>query len=100
DEAGQVSLANAVAMSGCARNPVLLGDPQQLPQVTKGTHPKGAEQSALGHLLDGQATIPPELGLFLGTTWRLHPDVCRFVSEISYEGRLQPDPSCARQALD
>jgi predicted RecB family nuclease len=100
DEAGQVSLANVVAMSGCARNLVLLGDPQQLPQVTKGTHPKGAEQSALGHVLGEHATVPPELGLFLGTTWRLHPDVCRFVSEISYEGRLEPDPSCARQSLD
>ncbi|HLG69790.1 MAG TPA: TM0106 family RecB-like putative nuclease [Chloroflexota bacterium] len=100
DEAGQVSLANVVAMSGCARNLVLLGDPQQLSQVTKGTHPKGAEQSALGHLLAGHATMRPELGLFLGTTWRLHPDVCRFVSEISYEGRLDPDPSCARQSLD
>ncbi len=99
DEAGQVSLANVVAMSGCARNLVLLGDPQQLPQVTKGTHPKGAEQSALGHLLGAHATIPAELGLFLDTTWRLHPDVCRFVSEISYEGRLEPDSSCARQSL-
>ena len=100
DEAGQMSLANVLAVSGAARNLVLLGDPQQLPQVTKGTHPKGAEASALGHLLGEHATIPPDRGLFLATTWRLHPNICRFVSEVSYESRLEPDPACARQAID
>ncbi|MGH2519046.1 MAG: TM0106 family RecB-like putative nuclease, partial [Chloroflexota bacterium] len=99
DEAGQMSLANVVAISGAARNLVLLGDPQQLPQVTKGIHPKGAEASALGHLLGEHATIPPDQGLFLAATWRLHPSICRFVSEVSYEGRLEPDPSCGRQAI-
>ncbi len=74
DEAGQMSLANVVAMAGAADSFVLLGDPQQLDQPLQGTHPPGAERSALAHVLDGLATIPPDRGLFLETTWRLHPD--------------------------
>ncbi|MEA2367338.1 MAG: hypothetical protein QOH38_56, partial [Thermoleophilaceae bacterium] len=97
DEAGQVSLADALAMATCARNLVLLGDPQQLAQVSQGTHPAGAGASALEHVLAGDDTIPPERGLFLGFTWRMHPDVARFVSEMSYQGRLHSAPDCARQ---
>jgi uncharacterized protein len=97
DEAGQVSLADALAMATCARNLVLLGDPQQLAQVSQGTHPEGAAASALEHVLAGEDTIPPERGLFLGFTWRMHPDVSRFVSEMSYEGRLQSAQGCAYQ---
>jgi superfamily I DNA and/or RNA helicase len=97
DEAGQVSLADALAMATCARNLVLLGDPQQLSQVSQGTHPEGAAASALEHVLAGGDTIPPERGLFLGFTWRMHPDVARFVSEMSYEERLRSAPDCARQ---
>nr|MBA2474354.1 TM0106 family RecB-like putative nuclease [Actinomycetota bacterium] len=97
DEAGQVSLADALAMGTCARNLVLLGDPQQLAQVSQGTHPRGVGASVLEHLLDGEETIPPERGLFLGVTWRMHPDVCGFVSEISYEGRLHSAERCSRQ---
>jgi hypothetical protein len=89
DEAGQMSLANVVLMGGAARSVVLLGDPNQLPQVTKGTHPEGAGASALEHVLDGLDTIPPERGLFLDKTWRLHPDVCDYISEAFYEGRLE-----------
>ncbi|HZQ64108.1 MAG TPA: TM0106 family RecB-like putative nuclease [Gaiellaceae bacterium] len=92
DEAGQVSLADAVAMATCARNVVLVGDPQQLAQVTQGTHPVGAGASVLQHLLAGHRTIPPDRGLFLERTFRLHPDVCAYVSEEFYEGRLVPDP--------
>jgi predicted RecB family nuclease len=99
DEAGQLSLANAVAVSAAARNLILLGDPQQLDQPLKGTHPPGAEASALGHVLDGKSTMPPELGLFLEKTWRLHPDLCEFTSEAFYEGRLDSEPWLARQAL-
>ena len=91
DEAGQVSLADALAMSTCARNVVLVGDPQQLGQVLQGSHPSGTEASVLEHLLGGEATVPPDLGLFLERTFRLHPDVCAYVSEEFYEGRLQPD---------
>jgi uncharacterized protein len=92
DEAGQVSLADALAIGSSARNVVLVGDPQQLAQVTQGTHPVGTEASVLTWLLDGHATIPPDRGLFLERTFRLHPDVCRYVSEEFYEGRLHPDP--------
>ena len=92
DEAGQVSLADALAMATSARNLVLVGDPQQLGQVLQGSHPDGSEASVLEHLLDGAATIPPNRGIFLERTYRLHPDVCGFISEEFYEGRLRPDP--------
>jgi uncharacterized protein len=99
DEAGQMSLANAIAVSPAGRSLVLLGDPQQLDQPLQGVHPQGAERSALGHLLGDAATIPASLGLFLERTWRLHPDVCRFTSEAFYESRLEPEPHLAVQAL-
>jgi uncharacterized protein len=95
DEAGQVSLADALAIGTAARNVVLVGDPQQLAQVTQGTHPGGTEASVLTWLLDGHETIPPDRGLFLERTFRLHPDVCRYVSAEFYEGRLRPDPRTA-----
>ena len=95
DEAGQVSLADACAMATCARTAVLVGDPQQLDQVLQGSHPDGSEASVLRHLMGGDATIPPDRGVFLERTFRLHPDVCGFVSEEFYEGRLHPDPSAA-----
>jgi predicted RecB family nuclease len=91
DEAGQISLANVVAMGGAADSFVLLGDPQQLDQPLKGSHPPGAERSALAHVLDGAATIPPDRGLFLETTWRLHPALCRFTSEVFYDDRLEAE---------
>jgi uncharacterized protein len=97
DEAGQLSLANVIAISRSAANLILVGDPQQLAQPSKGSHPPGAEASALSHLLDGAETIPPERGLFLEASWRMHPDVCRFVSERSYDGRLGSIADCARQ---
>jgi predicted RecB family nuclease len=98
DEAGQVALADALAMATCARNLVLLGDPQQLAQVSQGVHPEGGSAaSALEHALAGDDTIPSERGLFLGITYRMHPDVARFVSEVSYEGRLRAADECARQ---
>jgi uncharacterized protein len=99
DEAGQMSLANVVAISGAARSFVLLGDPNQLAQVSQGTHPDGAGASALEHVLGDSPTLPPERGLFLETTWRLHPKVCTYVSEVFYEGRLKPEASNARQQI-
>jgi predicted RecB family nuclease len=99
DEAGQMSLANVLAVAGAARNVVLLGDPRQLTQPSKGAHPVGADVSALDHVLGDHATITREQGIFLETTWRMHPDVCAFVSAASYEGRLHPDDSCAMQRL-
>jgi uncharacterized protein len=95
DEAGQVALADALAMGTAARNVILIGDPQQLAQVIQGTHPAGTEASVLAHLLGSEATIPPDRGLFLERTFRLHPDVCAYISEEFYDGRLQPDSSTA-----
>jgi uncharacterized protein len=88
DEAGQFSLANALAVSVASRNLVLLGDPQQLDQVVQGTHPPGAERSALAHLLGSAKVMPPDLGLFLEHTWRLHPSIARYTSDAFYEGQL------------
>jgi predicted RecB family nuclease len=99
DEAGQVSLANVVATAGAARNLVLCGDPQQLRQPIRGTHPDGADRSALEHLLGGERTVADDRGLFLDTTWRMHPAVCAFVSEAFYDGRLSGRAECARQAV-
>ena len=99
DEAGQMALANAIAVSPAARSLILLGDPQQLDQPLKGSHPPGAERSALAHLLDGAATMPPGHGLFLDHTWRLHPDLCRYTSEVFYEGRLDPQAGNERLQL-
>jgi len=100
DEAGQIALANALAVSPSARSLILLGDPQQLEQPLKGTHPPGAERSALAHLLGEAATMPAEKGLFLAKTWRLHPDVCAFTSEAFYAGRLEPQAGLERQSLE
>jgi predicted RecB family nuclease len=99
DEAGQLSLANVVAVAPAARNVVLVGDPQQLAQPSKGVHPDGAGVSALDHLLDGASTVPDHLGLFLDRTWRLHPDICAFVSEQVYDGRLETAPDRDRQRI-
>ncbi|MDD2685061.1 MAG: TM0106 family RecB-like putative nuclease [Gallionella sp.] len=99
DEAGQVALANLVAMGTSAKNIVLLGDQMQLGQPIQGTHPGRSGESSLEYLLNGLATIPPERGIFLGTTWRMHPDVCRFISDAVYDGRLEPEPNNARQML-
>jgi predicted RecB family nuclease len=100
DEAGQVSLADALALATCAKNIVLLGDPQQLGQVSQGIHPEGASVSVLEHLLGGEDTVPPDRGLFLSRTWRMHPEVCRFISETSYEGRLHAVSETERQRID
>jgi predicted RecB family nuclease len=97
DEAGQVSLADALAVGTAARNIVLLGDPVQLAQVTQGMHPPGTGVSVLEHLLGDAQTIPPDRGLFLERTFRLHPDVAAFVSETFYEGRLRAGEGCERQ---
>jgi uncharacterized protein len=97
DEAGQVSLADALAMGTAARNLILLGDPSQLAQVSQGTHPEGVGASVLEHLLGDHLTVPPDMGIFLDRTRRMHPDVCRFVSEIVYDNRLVGLPELARQ---
>jgi predicted RecB family nuclease len=90
DEAGQVALANVLAVSAAARNIVLLGDPQQLDQPTQGVHPDGAGRSALAHFLDTAEVVPDDKGIFLESTWRMHPDITRYTSELFYESRLRP----------
>jgi uncharacterized protein len=100
DESGQFSLANAIAVSTAADSVVLLGDPQQLEQPLQGSHPPGAERSALGHVLGDLRVIPDDRGLFLTNTWRLHPKIARYTSEVFYDGKLGAEPSLSRQALD
>ena len=91
DEAGQFSLANTIAVSAAARNLLLLGDPQQLPQVSQGTHPEPVDESALGWLAAGRDSLPRDRGYFLERTWRMHPALCERVSQLSYEGRLHSE---------
>lgn len=99
DEAGQMSLANVLAVSQAAKSIVLLGDPQQLEQPLQGSHPEGTAVSALHHVLGDRQTVAEHQGLFLAETWRLHPDICRFNSELFYERRLQSRPNLERQSL-
>ncbi|QLL06220.1 TM0106 family RecB-like putative nuclease [Mycobacterium vicinigordonae] len=88
DEAGQFCLANTIAVAPAAASLLLLGDPQQLPQVSQGTHPEHVDSSALDWLVEGQRTLPDERGYFLDLSYRMHPDVCAAVSKLSYGGRL------------
>lgn len=97
DEAGQVSLADAIAMGTSARNVILLGDPLQLAQVSQGAHPAGTRASVLEHLLGDAPTVAEDRGLFLERSFRMHPDVCAFISEIVYAGRLHSDDMAARR---
>jgi uncharacterized protein len=99
DEAAQMALATVVAASQAAPALVLLGDPQQLDQPMQGSHPDGTACSALHHVLNGEQTISDEQGLFLETTWRLHPDICWFTSELFYEGKLTALPGLEAQVL-
>lgn len=100
DEAGQMSLANVLAVSLAADSLVLFGDPAQLDQPQKGVHPPGADRSALEHLLGDDLTMPPERGVFLSETRRLHPQICAFTSAVFYEGRLLPVPGLAEQRIE
>lgn len=99
DEAGQYSLANMLAVSQSARNLLLLGDPQQLPQVTQGSHPQPVDESALGWLSAGARTLPQEYGYFLDASWRMHPELCAPVSTLSYQGRLHSASAAAQRML-
>ena len=110
DEAGQMSLANAVAVATAAKNLVLVGDPQQLAQPGKGSHPLmpeesseffplGAAASALQHVLNYHETIPEDEGIFLDVSQRLHPDICGFISEAMYGGRLESATHCANRSI-
>jgi len=99
DEAAQMSLANVLAVSQAAQTVVLIGDPQQLDQPMQGSHPEGTDVSALDHILGGQRTISSDKGLFLDQTWRLHPDICAFTSELFYDGKLTSRDVLERQII-
>lgn len=99
DEAAQMSLANVLAAAQAAGSVVLLGDPQQLDQPTQGSHPDGTECSALDHVLNGKQTIDQDEGLFLAETWRLHPRICDFTSELFYEDKLHSRPGLEQQRV-
>ena len=100
DEAGQFALASASAVALATKSIVLLGDPQQLPQVNQAQHPGGSGASVLGHLLAGANTLSAQQGVLLTETWRMHPEVCAFVSERSYDSRLESRPECERRTVD
>lgn len=100
DEAGQFSLADALAVSVAAESLVLVGDPQQLAQPSQASHPEGAGASALEHLIGPEGIITEGRGLFLERTWRLPPSIAEFTSEFYYGGKLKAHPDCARQRLD
>jgi uncharacterized protein len=99
DEAGQVALGMLVPMATSANNIVLLGDQMQLAQPVEGVHPGESGDSVLDYLLQGQATIPPEQGIFLENTWRMHPAVCSFISDAVYGGRLKSHPKTEQRIL-
>lgn len=99
DEAGQMSLANVLAVAQAATSIVLVGDPQQLEQPLKGSHPDGVDASALQHLLGEHKTVPDDAGIFLDETWRLAPAICDFTSELFYERRLKPRAGLERHQL-
>ncbi|MDK3075508.1 TM0106 family RecB-like putative nuclease [Sedimentitalea sp. JM2-8] len=99
DEAAQVSLADVLAVSQSAKTLILLGDPQQLDQPTQGSHPDGTEVTSLQHVLGIEHTISDDRGMFLEETWRLHPDICAFNSELFYDAKLESKPDCQKQEI-
>jgi len=100
DEAAQMSLANVLAVSQAARAVVLIGDPQQLDQPMQGSHPEGTDVSALNHILCGERTISSDKGLFLEETWRLHPAICAYTSELFYDGKLRSNGGLENQVIN
>jgi uncharacterized protein len=99
DEAGQVSVANLVGVAASARNLILLGDQMQLDQPTQGTHPGESGESILQYLLQDRPTIPDHLGIFLSRTWRIRPEICEFISQAVYDGRLEAEPVTSGREL-
>jgi uncharacterized protein len=100
DEAGQMALAGVLACARAAQSIILLGDPQQLEQPSQGSHPEGSDVSALGHVLGQQKTITSKQGIFLAQTRRLHPEVCKFTSEMFYESRLSSHAGLENQQIN
>lgn len=100
DEAGQFSLASTIAVAAGAKRLLLLGDPQQLPQVSQGAHPEPVDTSALGWVMDGDAVVRPDYGYFLARSWRMHPSVAAPVSRLAYAGQLASAPGTERRSIE
>ncbi len=100
DEAGQMSLASVLAAGQSARSLILLGDPQQLEQPLQAAHPDGTAVSVLQHVLGDHQTLPPDRWLFLAETYRMHPAICAYTSELFYENRLRAVDGLDRQVLN
>ena len=100
DEAGQLSLIDTLAVSPAAKNLILLGDPQQLKQPQQGVHPDGTEVSALEHILQDQQTINKHQGIFLAKTFRMHPEICAFDSEMFYASKLSSVAGLENQRIE
>jgi uncharacterized protein len=100
DEAGQMSIANLIAVARSCKNIIVMGDQMQLAQPIQGTHPGDSGASVLDYYLEDHATIPGDLGVFLPVTYRMHPNICGFISSAVYEDRLTSNPDCAKQKLD
>ncbi|GHF12537.1 nuclease [Kordiimonas sediminis] len=100
DEAGQVSVANMIGMSQSTSNIIIMGDQMQLGQPIQGSHPGESGMSILEYLLEGHATIPPDLGVFLPNTYRMHPDVCGLISAQVYESRLKSDEGTYKHQVE
>jgi len=97
DEAGQLGLADLVANSVSAGSMILLGDPQQLPQVAQAKHPNGSGASALQHIVGQSAAVESHQGVLLDVTYRMHPDICGYISDVMYDGRLTTNEASAGQ---
>ena len=100
EEAGQFSLASAIAVQSAAKNLVLLGDQMQLEQPIQGAHPEVISQSVLGYYLEDHSTVPPEKGVFLGVSRRMRPEVCRFISDAIYDGKLNSHPETHKNTIN
>jgi uncharacterized protein len=100
DEAGQVAVANLLAMSRSSRNLILMGDQMQLGQPSQGTHPAESGLSVLDYSLHETPTISDDMGVFLGTTYRMHSKVNQFISDHIYEGKLEAHPDNDHRVVD
>lgn len=100
DEAGQVPVANLIAISRAAKNLIIMGDQMQLGQPSQGSHPADSGLSILDYFLHDTPTIPDDMGVFLGTTYRMHSAVNRFISSAIYEGKLESDSDNDKQVVD
>ena len=100
DEAGQLPLAQLAGAARAAESLVLLGDQMQLPAPSEGHHPGESGHSCLEYLLRGAECVPPSMGVFLPTTFRMHPGLCSLVSDLSYRGMLKPHSSTAQRRIE